>query len=176
MIILIELHNPDKNTVTVKYVQEEKRLDDYEAICLTAGNFTANPAHFNYLPPGLFKQKGAVESYRFFVEQVNKKKGTGILGKFGNSTYLLVPKKKGGQQVSEITKDLFAACKAIQVKELLITSWTYLNSRYPQEEIKSFVQFISENKKEITLDKIYIQVGRFSDRLYKDLEILTLPD
>ena len=50
MDILIRFENP----VVISLVQSRDSLNDYSAISLTAGNFTANLNNFNLLPEELY--------------------------------------------------------------------------------------------------------------------------
>ncbi len=166
MIILIKFTKP----ITITALSTRDNLDNYDAISLTAGNFTANPNNFNFLPYGLTNDKTLKEQYKSFFDRVNTTQEVGVMNQFHSPTYFLVPKTKGENPIDLILSDLFEAIKRLNKKNLLMTHWMYLNSNYPETEIRSLISFLKTKHDGTNLEKLYIDIDdRYHERLYNDL-------
>ena len=90
MDIVIRFENP----VVISLIKSRERLNDYSAISLTAGNFTANLNNFNLLPAELHGNRGLRRKYNEFINKVNTSREVGIINEYAPPIYFFVPKYK----------------------------------------------------------------------------------
>lgn len=83
MDIVIRFENP----LVVSLVQSRVSLNDYSAISLTAGNFTANLNNFNLLPAELHGNRGLRRKYNEFINKVNTSREVGIINEYAPPIY-----------------------------------------------------------------------------------------
>ena len=127
MDIVIRFENP----VVISLIKSRERLNDYSAISLTAGNFTANLNNFNLLPEELHGNRGLRRKYNEFINKVNTSREVGIINEYAPPIYFFVPKTRGNENIDDIIRDLFNGVNEVGVKDLLMTHWMYLNSSFP---------------------------------------------
>lgn len=162
MDIVIRFENP----VVVSLVQIRVTLNDYSAISLTAGNFTANLNNFNLLPAKLHGNRGLRRKYNEFINKVNTSREVGIINEYAPPIYFFVPKTRGNENIDDIIRDLFNGVNEVGVKDLLMTHWMYLNSSFPELEFQALINFIKNNI--IYLDELHIRIDeRYIDQLFK---------
>jgi len=56
-----------ENSLTISLVQSKKKYEDYSALSLTAGNYSANLCNFNLLPQGLHGDRKLRQLYDNFI-------------------------------------------------------------------------------------------------------------
>jgi len=161
MDILIRFENP----VVISLVQSRDSLNDYSAISLTAGNFTANLNNFNLRPAELHGTSGLRRKYNEFINKVNTRREVGIIKDYAPPIYFFVPKTRGNENIDDIIIDLFNGVNKVGVKDLLMTHWMYLNSSFPTLEFQILINFIKNNN--ISLDELHIKIDkRYFERLF----------
>ena len=161
MDILIRFENP----VVISLVQSRDSLNDYSAISLTAGNFTANLNNFNLLPEELHGNIEIRIKYNRFIKKVNTTRNVGIIKDYAPPIYFFVPKTRGNENIDDIIIDLFNGVNEVGVKDLLMTHWMYLNSSFPAFEFQALINFINNNN--ISLDELHIKIDeRYIDQLF----------
>ena len=161
MDIVIRFENP----LEVSLVQSRVSLNDYSAISLTAGNFTANLNNFNLLPEELHGNRGLRRKYNEFINKVNTSREVGIINEYAPPIYFFVPKTRGNENIDDIIRDLFNGVNEVGVKDLLMTHWMYLNSSFPELEFQALINFIKNNN--IYLDELHIEIDkRYIDQLF----------
>ena len=161
MDIVIRFENP----LEVSLVQSRVSLNDYSAISLTAGNFTANLNNFNLLPAELHGNRGLRRKYNEFINKVNTSREVGIINEYAPPIYFFVPKTRGNENIDDIVRDLFNGVNEVGVKDLLMTHWMYLNSSFPELEFQALINYINNNN--IYLDELHIEIDkRYSDQLF----------
>jgi len=158
MDIVIRFENP----VVISLIKSRERLNDYSAISLTAGNFTANLNNFNLLPAELHGTSGLRRKYNEFINEVNTTREVGIINEYAPPIYFFVPKTRGIENIDDIIRDLFNGFNELGVKDLLMTHWMYLNSSFPALEFQALINFIKNNN--ISLDELHIKI----DKIYID--------
>ena len=161
MDILIEF----EKQITISLVENKKEIGNYSSVSLTAGNFTANPNNFNFLPNDLLHNEKLIEQYKDLINHVNKTKKVGIMNQFPPTIFFFVPKTRGEEEIGTILVDLFNAIQYLNVEELLMTHWMYISSSPPQNEFDSLINFIKTNGNNLNLKKLYIRI----DKRYQDL-------
>ena len=162
MDIVIRFENP----LEVSLVQSRVSLNDYSAISLTAGNFTANLNNFNLLPAELHGNRGLRRKYNEFINKVNTSREVGIINEYAPPIYFFVPKTRGNENIDDIVRDLFNGVNEVGVKDLLMTHWMYINSSFPELEFQALINFIKNNI--IYLDELHIRIDeRYIDQLFK---------
>ena len=161
MDILIRFENP----VVISLVQSRDSLNDYNAISLTAGDFTANLNNFNLLPAELHGTRGLRIKYNEFINKVNTRREVGIIKDYAPPIYFFVPKTRGNENIDDIIIDLFNGVNEVGVKDLLMTHWMYLNSSFPALEFQALINFINNNN--ISVDELHIKIDeRYIDQLF----------
>jgi hypothetical protein len=166
MDILIRFENP----VVISLVQSRDSLNDYSAISLTAGNFTANLNNFNLLPEELYGTRELKRKYNEFINKVNTRREVGIINEYAPPIYFFVPKTRGNENIDDIIIALFNGVNKVGVKDLLMTHWMYLNSPFPTLEFQTLINFIKNNN--ISLDELHIKIDkRFIDQLFNLLSL-----
>jgi len=171
MEILIEF----KDTLHISLVEEKSKIEDYSSISLTAGNFTANPKNFNFLPNDLLHNNSLKKDYEKFINRVNTAYEVGVMNQFPPSIYFFVPKTNGAEEIETLLVDLFNAVSKLNVEELLMTHWMYISSEPPQAELNSFINFLQQNKDTIKLKKLYVKIDKkFQEIFYKELSVLKI--
>jgi hypothetical protein len=161
MDILIRFENP----VVISLIKSRERLNDYSAISLTAGNFTANLNNFNLLPAELHGTSGLRRKYNEFINKVNTTRNVGIIKDYAPPIYFFIPKTRGNENIDDIIIDLFNGVNEVGVKDLLMTHWMYLNSSFPALEFQALINFINNNN--ISLDELHIKIDeRYFERLF----------
>lgn len=161
MDIVIRFENP----LVASLIKSRERLNDYSAISLTAGNFTANLNNFNLLPAKLHGNRGLRRKYNEFINKVNTSREVGIINEYAPPIYFFVPKTRGNEDIDDIIRDLFNGVNEVGVKDLLMTHWMYLNSSFPELEFQALINFI--NKNNICLDELHIKIDeRYIDQLF----------
>ena len=162
MDIVIRFENP----LEVSLVQSRVSLNDYSAISLTAGNFTANLNNFNLLPAELHGNRGLRRKYNEFINKVNTSREVGIINEYAPPIYFFVPKTRGNENIDDIVRDLFNGVNEVGVKDLLMTHWMYINSSFPELEFQALINFIKNNI--IYLGELHIRIDeRYIDQLFK---------
>ena len=151
-----------ENQVVISLIKSRERLNDYNAISLTAGDFTANLNNFNLLPAELHGTRGLRIKYNEFINKVNTRREVSIIKDYAPPIYFFVPKTRGNENIDDIIIDLFNGVNEVGVKDLLMTHWMYLNSSFPTLEFKILINFIKNNN--ITLDELHIKI----DKIYID--------
>ena len=151
MDIVIRFENP----VVISLIKSRERLNDYSAISLTAGNFTANLNNFNLFPAKLHGNRGLRRKYNEFINKVNTSREVGIINEYAPPIYFFVPKTRGNENIDDIIRDLFNGVNEVGVKDLLMTHWMYLNSSFPELEFQALINFINNNN--IYLDELHIK-------------------
>jgi hypothetical protein len=154
MDIVIRFENP----VVISLIKSRERLNDYSAISLTAGNFTANLNNFNLLPAELHGNRGLRRKYNEFINKVNTSREVGIKNEYAPPIYFFVPKTRGNENIDDIIRDLFNGVNEVGVKDLLMTHWMYLNSSFPELEFQALINFIKNNN--ISLDELHIKIDK----------------
>ena len=166
MDILIRFENP----VVISLIKSRERLNDYSAISLTAGNFTANLNNFNLLPEELYGTRELKRKYNEFIKKVNTTRNVGIIKDYAPPIYFFVPKTRGNENIDDIIIDLFNGVNEVGVKDLLMTHWMYLNSPFPALEFQALINFINNNN--ISLDELHIKIDeRYIDQLFNLLSL-----
>lgn len=161
MDIVIRFENP----VVISLIKSRERLNDYSAISLTAGNFTANLNNFNLLPEELHGTRGLKRKYNEFINKVNTSREVGIINEYAPPIYFFVPKTRGNENIDDIIRDLFNGVNEVGVKDLLMTHWMYLNSTFPELEFQALINYINNNN--ICLDELHIKIDeRYIDQLF----------
>ncbi len=161
MDIVIRFENP----LEVSLVQSRVSLNDYSAISLTAGNFTANLNNFNLLPAELHGNRGLRRKYNEFINKVNTSREVGIINEYAPPIYFFVPKTRGNENIDDIVRDLFNGVNEVGVKDLLMTHWMYINSSFPELEFQALINFIKNNI--IYLGELHIRIDeRYIDQLF----------
>ena len=161
MDILIRFENP----VVISLIKSRERLNDYSAISLTAGNFTANLNNFNLLPAELHGTSGLRRKYNEFINKVNTTRNVGIIKDYAPPIYFFIPKTRGNENIDDIIIDLFNGVNEVGVKDLLMSHWMYLNSSFPALEFQALINFINNNN--ISLDELHIKIDeRYIDQLF----------
>ena len=161
MDILIRFENP----VVISLVQSRDSLNDYNAISLTAWDFTANLNNFNLLPAELHGTRGLRIKYNEFINKVNTTRNVGIIKDYAPPIYFFIPKTRGNENIDDIIIDLFNGVNEVGVKDLLMTHWMYLNSSFPALEFQALINFINNNN--ISVDELHIKIDeRYIDQLF----------
>ena len=161
MDIVIRFENP----LVISLIKSRERLNDYSAISLTAGNFTANLNNFNLLPAELHGNRGLRRKYNEFINKVNTSREVGIINEYAPPIYFFVPKTRGNENIDDIIRDLFNGVNEVGVKDLLMTQWMYLNSSFPELEFQAIINYIKNNN--IYLDELHIRIDeRYIDQLF----------
>jgi hypothetical protein len=169
MDILIEF----KDTLHISLVEKKSKIEDYSSISLTAGNYTANPKNFNFLPNDLLQNNALKKEYEDFINHVNTAKEVGVMSQFPPSIYFFVPKTNGDEEIETLLVDLFNAISELNVEELLMTHWMYISSEQPQTEFNSLINFIQLNKNKLNIKKLYIRIDKdFLGLLFDQLSLL----
>jgi hypothetical protein len=169
MEILIEF----KDTLHISLVEEKSKIEDYSSISLTAGNFTADPKNFNFLPNDLLHNNSLKKDYEKFINRVNTAYKVGVMNQFPPSIYFFVPKTDGAEEIETLLVDLFNAVSKLNVEELLMTHWMYISSKPPQAELNSLINFIQINKSKLNIKKLYLRIDKdFQEILFNQLSIL----
>jgi len=154
-----------ENTVVISLIKSRERLNDYSAISLTAGNFTANLNNFNLLPAELHGTSGLRRKYNEFINKVNTTRNVGIIKDYAPPIYFFIPKTRGNENIDDIIIDLFNGVNEVGVKDLLMSHWMYLNSSFPALEFQALINFIKNNN--IYLDELHIKIDkRYIDKLF----------
>ena len=78
-----------ENSVVISLIKSRERLNDYSAISLTAGNFTANLNNFNLLPEELYGTRELKRKYNEFINKVNTRREVGIIKDYASPIYFL---------------------------------------------------------------------------------------
>jgi len=169
MDIVIRFENP----VVISLGQSRDSLNDYSAISLTAGDFTANLNNFNLLPAELHGTRGLRIKYNKFINKVNTRREVGIINEYAPPIYFFVPKTRGNENIDDIILDLFNGVNEVGVKDLLMTHWMYLNSSFPALEFQALINFIKNNN--ISLDELHIKIDKiYIDQLVKLLSLMLI--
>ena len=90
MIVNIDL----KDKINITLEETRSNFEMYESISLTAGDFTANPGHFNLLPYKLTENLAYKDAYYASIDKVNTTKEIGVMDLFAPPTYFLYLKRK----------------------------------------------------------------------------------
>lgn len=169
MEILIEF----KDTLHISLVEEKSKIEDYSSISLTAGNFTADPKNFNFLPNDLLHNNSLKKDYEKFINRVNTAYRVGVMNQFPPSIYFFVPKTDGAEEIETLLLDLFNTVSKLNVEELLMTHWMYISSKPPQAELNSLINFIQINKSKLNIKKLYLRIDKdFQEILFNQLSIM----
>ena len=83
MIVKIDL----KNKISISQEEINSNFEVYESVSLTAGDFTANPGHFNLLPYALTQYLTFKDAYYANIDKVNTTKEIGVMDLFAPPTY-----------------------------------------------------------------------------------------
>lgn len=169
MIVNIDL----KDKINITLEETRSNFEMYESISLTAGDFTANPGHFNLLPYALTQNLAYKDAYYASIDKVNTTKEIGVMDLFAPPTYFFVPKTKGKENIQSMLEDLFKAVNSLNKKTLLMTHWMYIKSTFPENEINTLIEFIQLNRSETKLDNLLIDIDdRYVNALLSCLEKL----
>ena len=154
MIVNIDL----KDKINITLEETRSNFEVYESISLTAGDFTANPGHFNLLPYKLTENLAYKDAYYASIDKVNTTKEIGVMDLFAPPTYFFVPKTKGKENIESMLQDLFNAINTLNKKTLLMTHWMVIKTNFPENEINALIEFIQKNRANIVLDNLLIDI------------------
>ena len=169
MIVKIDL----KNKISISQEEINSNFEVYESVSLTAGDFTANPGHFNLLPYALTQNLTFKDAYYANIDKVNTTKEIGVMDLFAPPTYFFVPKTKGKENIESMFEDLFNAIDTLNKKTLLMTHWMVIKTNFPENEINALIEFIKLNRTNIVLENLLIDIDdRYLNELITCLEKL----
>lgn len=146
-----------ENALSISLVPRKKNYEDYSALSLTAGNYSANPCNFNLLPEGLLGDRKLRQLYDDFIAKVNTSKEIGVMNQFPPTLYFFVPHTKGDEQIDGLLLDLFNALHANNAQEVLLTHWMLISEKPSDIEFDGLIHFIKHN---LTTDikRIYLRI------------------
>ncbi len=110
-----------------------------------------------------------------FAAEVNTRNEVGINNRV-SPKLLLVPHVMNSTPQLRLAEDLFQACNAIKAKTLRFTHYGLILGSFPEEQLKSIMQYIINHEDELTLEKIYWDIDeRFEKEINKLWDSLRTP-